>query len=248
MSAGTSASAPPRSAELRVGGLVPLSTCDWPGQLAATLFCQGCPWDCPYCHNPHLREIRAGETLVWRDLMTWLESRRGLLDGVVFSGGEPTLQAALPDAVREVRRLGFRIGLHTAGPYPKRLATLLPWLDWVGFDVKARSTITPGSPTSPEAAPGQSRACAISSPVASLTRCARPYIRRCSAETTCSASPSNSPPWASRVTRCSDSGRPAAAPALCHPCTPRRSWPCRRSAEPISTSSPSAERDHPGQV
>jgi len=56
---------------------------------------------------------------------------------VVFSGGEPTLQAALPDAMRAVRALGFRIGLHSAGPYPERLAAVLPLIDWIGFDVKA---------------------------------------------------------------------------------------------------------------
>lgn len=83
--------------------------------------------------------------------MAFLESRRGLLDGVVFSGGEPTLQAALPDAIREARQLGFRIGLHSAGPYPERLAAVLPLIDWIGFDVKAafdeyeRITTVPGS-------------------------------------------------------------------------------------------------------
>ncbi len=123
--------------ELAVGGLAPLSTCDWPGQLVATVFCQGCPWDCPYCHNPHLRPARCAGTVAWRDVLALLERRRGLLDGVVFSGGEPTLQAALPQAMRMVRALGFRIGLHTAGPYPDRLAALLPLVDWVGLDIKA---------------------------------------------------------------------------------------------------------------
>ncbi len=127
----------PSSAELRVGGLARLSTCDWPGELAATIFCQGCPWSCPYCHNPHLLPVRGADELAWADVLAFLDGRRGLLDGVVFSGGEATLQAALPEAVREVRALGFRIGLHTAGPYPDRLGAVLPWVDWVGFDVKA---------------------------------------------------------------------------------------------------------------
>jgi pyruvate formate lyase activating enzyme len=73
----------------------------------------------------------------WKNVLAFLRSRRGLLDGVVFSGGEPTLQAALLTAVQEVRSLGFRIGLHTAGASPDRLAFLLPSMDWVGFDVKA---------------------------------------------------------------------------------------------------------------
>jgi pyruvate formate lyase activating enzyme len=123
--------------DLKVGGLTPLSTCDWPGELAATVFCQGCAWDCPYCHNPKLRPLTANALISWHSVIDFLSSRRGLLDAVVFSGGEPTLQPALPDAVREVRGLGFRVGLHTAGMAPERFAALLPLLDWVGFDVKA---------------------------------------------------------------------------------------------------------------
>ncbi|HEX7972614.1 MAG TPA: anaerobic ribonucleoside-triphosphate reductase activating protein, partial [Thiobacillus sp.] len=125
------------SAFLRVGGLTPLSTTDWPGQLAAVVFCQGCPWRCGYCHNPDLIPARGANEIPWDDVLAFLHRRQGLLDGVVFSGGEPTLQAALPDAMREVRALGFRIGLHTGGAYPQRLAAVLPLVDWVGFDVKA---------------------------------------------------------------------------------------------------------------
>lgn len=137
MNASSSAKRAPRSAELRVGGFVRLSTCDWPGELVATIFSQGCPWACGYCHNPHLIPPNAKTDIAWSDVLCFLESRRGLLDGVVFSGGEPTLQAALPEAMRAVRALGFRIGLHSAGPYPERLAAILPLIDWIGFDVKA---------------------------------------------------------------------------------------------------------------
>jgi pyruvate formate lyase activating enzyme len=137
MNAGSSAKRVPRSAELHVGGLVRLSTCDWPGELVATVFCQGCPWACGYCHNPHLIPPNTEAAIAWSEVLSFLDSRRGLLDAVVFSGGEPTLQAALPEAMRAVRALGFRIGLHSAGPYPERLAAVLPLVDWVGFDVKA---------------------------------------------------------------------------------------------------------------
>jgi pyruvate formate lyase activating enzyme len=123
-------------ATLAVGGLVPFTTIDFPGRLAAVVFCQGCPWRCTYCHNPHLLPRGAG-TLPWADVLDWLASRRGLLDGVVFSGGEPLLQRNLPAALAEVRALGFATALHTAGAYPERLAAVLPLLDWAGFDVKA---------------------------------------------------------------------------------------------------------------
>lgn len=137
MSAATSAKGAQNSAELRVGGLERLSLCDWPGELAATIFCQGCPWDCPYCHNPHLLPVKGTHAIAWLEVMDFLKSRRGLLDGVVFSGGEPTLQACLPQAIQQVRSLGFRIGLHTGGAYPGRFAAALPFVDWVGFDIKA---------------------------------------------------------------------------------------------------------------
>jgi pyruvate formate lyase activating enzyme len=122
---------------LRVGGFTPLSTTDWPGMLAAVVFCQGCPWRCGYCHNPDLITPRGDNEIPWTDVLAFLRRRRGLLDAVVFSGGEPTAQAGLVDAVREVRALGFKIGLHTGGMYAQRLAEVLPLVDWVGLDVKA---------------------------------------------------------------------------------------------------------------
>jgi pyruvate formate lyase activating enzyme len=117
--------------------VTPLSMTDYPGRLSAVLFCQGCSWSCVYCHNPHLMPADAPPGRDWRSAVEFLGRRMGLLDAVVFSGGEPTLQAGLADAIREVRRMGFQIGLHTAGPCPERLAEVLPLVDWVGFDVKA---------------------------------------------------------------------------------------------------------------
>ncbi|MHB1091739.1 anaerobic ribonucleoside-triphosphate reductase activating protein [Thiobacillus sp.] len=122
---------------LRVGGLTPLSATDWPGMLAAVVFCQGCPWRCGYCHNPGLIPARGDHEIPWEDVLAFLHRRQGLLDGVVFSGGEPTAQAGLADAMSEVRALGFQIGLHTGGMYAQRLAEVLPLVDWVGMDVKA---------------------------------------------------------------------------------------------------------------
>jgi pyruvate formate lyase activating enzyme len=123
--------------DIVLGGFTPLSSCDWPGELVATVFCQGCPLACRYCHNPDLLAVGRGGGPAWPEVLSFLEARRGLLDGVVFSGGEPTMQAGLPAAVAASRALGFRVGLHTAGPYPHRLAHLLSQVDWVGFDVKA---------------------------------------------------------------------------------------------------------------
>lgn len=126
------------AAGLRIGGLTALSTTDWPGQLAAVVFCQGCPWRCAYCHNPHLLPPRQAEReIAWTEITAFLERRRGLLDAVVFSGGEPTLHPGLPAAMRAVKAMGYAVGLHTAGIYPRRLRAVLPLADWVGMDIKA---------------------------------------------------------------------------------------------------------------
>lgn len=136
---------------LHIGGFTPLSSNDWPGMLSAVVFCQGCSWRCRYCHNPELIPARSENEIRWETILDFLKRRCGLLDAVVFSGGEPTLQASLPLAMREVRELGFKIGLHTAGIYPKQLKEILPLVDWVGLDVKApfadyaRITGVPGS-------------------------------------------------------------------------------------------------------
>jgi anaerobic ribonucleoside-triphosphate reductase activating protein len=127
---------PDRHRELGIGGLVPFSTVDFPGKLSAVLFCQGCPWRCRYCHNTHLQPFGAGEWK-WSAVERFLDGRRGLLDAVVFSGGEPTAQPALEDAIVAVRAMGFEVGLHTAGIYPDRLRRVLPLIDWVGLDIKA---------------------------------------------------------------------------------------------------------------
>ncbi len=122
---------------LAVAGLQAFSTLDYPGQLAAVVFLQGCPWRCGYCHNPHLQARGAGAGPRWATLREWLTRRLGRLDAVVFSGGEPSLDPALPAALAELRAMGYRIGLHSAGLAPRRFAALLPLIDWVGLDVKA---------------------------------------------------------------------------------------------------------------
>ncbi|HLS87749.1 MAG TPA: anaerobic ribonucleoside-triphosphate reductase activating protein [Burkholderiales bacterium] len=128
---------------LKVGGLTRLSAIDYPDRLSAVVYCQGCAWRCTYCHNPHLlpRKPKPGEgapgALSWTEVVSFLEKRRGLLEAVVFSGGEPTLQSSLGPAMRQVKALGYLIGLHTAGIVPAHLARVLPLVDWVAMDLKA---------------------------------------------------------------------------------------------------------------
>ena len=140
--AGRGASAGPdrRPADdLVIAGLVPMSTVDWPDHLTATVFLQGCPWNCFYCHNQALIPARTPGQVAWEEVRALLRRRRGLLDGVALTGGEALRQDALADAAREVIDMGFQVGLHTAGPYPRRLRDMIGagLVDWVGLDIKA---------------------------------------------------------------------------------------------------------------
>jgi pyruvate formate lyase activating enzyme len=98
-----------------------------------------------------LRSPQGDGRIAWSEVLTFLKNRRGLLDGVVISGGEPLLQGHLIEAIEDIRALGFKVGLHTGGSVPERFAAVLPLVSWVGFDVKAAfeeyETITgvPGS-------------------------------------------------------------------------------------------------------
>lgn len=121
---------------IQVGQFLQLSTVDYPGQLSAVVFCQGCPLRCSYCYNAVLQPRRSDQTIGWVTIMDFLKTRQKLLDAVVFTGGEPTQQSNLLAAIQEVKALGFKIGLHTSGVYPNRLRILLPHIDWVGLDIK----------------------------------------------------------------------------------------------------------------
>ncbi len=124
------------TAEFSVGGYQPFSASDWPDHLAAVVFTQGCALACGYCHNPHLIPVGVG-AIAFESVLASLAARRSLLDGVVFSGGEPCLQPGLPQAIDAVRLLPLPVALHTSGAFPAMLARVLPALDWIGLDIKA---------------------------------------------------------------------------------------------------------------
>ena len=126
------------ASQLRIGGFTPFSVVDFPNQLSAVVFCQGCPLNCFYCHNRHLIPPQAEHKLGWETVVAYLATRKGLLDAVTFSGGEPLAQNALISSVMKVKEMGFSVGLHTAGPFPSKLAGALPHITWVGLDVKTQ--------------------------------------------------------------------------------------------------------------
>lgn len=122
---------------ITVAGLVPFTTIDFPGQLAAVLFLRGCPLRCPFCHNYALQTDGTETDISQDDIRTFLMERRNRLDGIVLSGGEPLKHNDIIMLAKEIKAMGYRIGLHTSGVYPARLKTMLPVLDWVGLDIKA---------------------------------------------------------------------------------------------------------------
>jgi pyruvate formate lyase activating enzyme len=125
---------------MRIGGFVPCSLSDYPGHLAAVVFTQGCNWCCPWCHNPALvYPEQFTPTLSAADVLVRLAARLGKLDGVVVTGGEPTLQPDLAEFLAKLKVLGFRVKLDTNGSRPSIVRDLLAagLVDFVAMDLKA---------------------------------------------------------------------------------------------------------------
>jgi pyruvate formate lyase activating enzyme len=124
---------------MKIGGVQKLSLVDYPGKTSAALFTIGCNMRCGYCHNPDLvLPERAIEPIPLADIMVFLCSRVGKLQGVVVSGGEPTVHDDLPEMIRDIKRLGFLVKLDTNGTHPGMLRQLFgeALLDFVAMDIK----------------------------------------------------------------------------------------------------------------
>ncbi len=125
---------------MKIGGLVKFTLIDFPGRPAAIVFTQGCNFRCRYCHNPelvypHLFEPSMPEEEVW----TFLKRRQGTLEGVVISGGEPTLQEDLVRFMADLKALGYKTKLDTNGTRPEVLRELIDkkLVDYIAMDLKA---------------------------------------------------------------------------------------------------------------
>ena len=134
-----------------IQGLQKLTLLDWPGRAACTVFLSGCDLRCPFCHNSDLVEGPAPPPIPEEELLSFLEKRRGVLDGVCVTGGEPLLRPGLGELLRGIRALGYPVKLDTNGFHPDRLRAL--WkdglIDYVAMDVKncpARYAETAGVP------------------------------------------------------------------------------------------------------
>ena len=123
---------------MKIHGLMKMTLLDFPGQVACTVFLGGCDMRCPFCHNWELVDMSAPAVMDDTELLSFLEKRKGLLDGVVFTGGEPLLRNDLEDLIQRVREMGFKIKLDTNGNHPDRLSDLLDkgLIDYVAMDIK----------------------------------------------------------------------------------------------------------------
>ena len=124
---------------MKLAGFVPVSLCDYPGRVASVVFTQGCNFRCPWCHNAHLIPTAAPDSLSVENVLSHLEARRTRVDSVVVTGGEPTLHAALPRFLRDIKALGLSVKLDTNGTRPGVLRGLLAegLADFVAMDIKA---------------------------------------------------------------------------------------------------------------
>ncbi|MCX7598022.1 MAG: anaerobic ribonucleoside-triphosphate reductase activating protein [Armatimonadetes bacterium] len=123
-----------------MAGVVPVTAGDFPGRIAATVFLAGCNFRCPFCHNPELVAGPFPCAMTLEELGEWLGQRRGFLDGLCISGGEPLLgPKRVVEIARQAKAAGFAVKLDTNGSLPDRLARLFDagLVDYVALDVKA---------------------------------------------------------------------------------------------------------------
>jgi len=121
---------------LRFAGFQKTSLIDYPDRVASVLFTAGCNLRCPYCHNGELVEGYTGPFQEEEDIIEVLLGRKRYVDSVVVSGGEPTMDPRLPELLAKLRELGFNVKLDTNGLKPDALRECIPYLNYVGMDVK----------------------------------------------------------------------------------------------------------------
>ena len=122
-----------------IQGLQKLTLLDYPGKVACTVFTAGCNFRCPFCHNASLvTHIQDGREITQEEVFAFLKKRRGILDGVCVTGGEPLLHKDIEELLREIKELGFSVKLDTNGSFPDRLKGLVEegLVDYIAMDIK----------------------------------------------------------------------------------------------------------------
>ena len=123
---------------MNITGLQKMTLLDFPGRIACTVFLQRCNFRCPFCHNSDLLGPSGESAIAVEELLSFLKKRKGMLDGVCITGGEPTLQRDLPDLLRDIKALGYPVKLDTNGSNPAMLKALVGegLVDYVAMDIK----------------------------------------------------------------------------------------------------------------
>ena len=127
---------------MQIGGLQKTTLIDYPGRIAATVFLCGCNFRCPWCYSSELvlpEKIKNQPRIPEKEFFDFLKKRKGLLEGVVLCGGEPTINKDLPDFIRNIKRLGYPVKIDTNGSNPEMLKDLIDkkLIDYVAMDIKA---------------------------------------------------------------------------------------------------------------
>ena len=123
---------------MKLHGLQKMTLLDFPGRVACTVFLGGCDFRCPFCHNFELIDGTAQPVMDDAELIRFLKSRKGLIDGVAITGGEPCLHKDLPEFIRKIRAVGYPVKLDTNGYHPALLESILKenLVEYVAMDIK----------------------------------------------------------------------------------------------------------------
>lgn len=124
---------------MKFGGFEKCTLIDYPGKTACMVYTVGCNFRCPYCHNPELVEETIDATIDEEDVLKFLDTRHGLLDGIVITGGEPTMHEELEHFIRKVKAKGFLVKLDSNGTNPAMLRRLFDeyLVDYIAMDIKS---------------------------------------------------------------------------------------------------------------
>ena len=123
---------------MKIAGLQKMTLLDFPGKVACTVFLDGCNFRCPFCHNTPLLDGKAEAFMTEEELFAFLQKRKGILDGVCVTGGEPTLQKDLPEFLGKIKAMGYAVKLDTNGYRPEILKSVVEQglIDYVAMDIK----------------------------------------------------------------------------------------------------------------
>jgi len=128
---------------MKIAGYQKLTLIDYPGKLATTVFTVGCNFRCPFCHNPELvlpaQYVSPSESVTEEEFMGFLKKRKGLLEGVCITGGEPTIQPDIMDFIDKIKKIGYEIKLDTNGARPDILKKIIDKrnIDFISMDIKS---------------------------------------------------------------------------------------------------------------